>query len=78
MSTPKISVIVNFHNGEKYIDKCLDSIISQEYKNIEIILWDNFSNDNSFKKIQNYTDDRIKYIFSKKRCHYIKLEIKLY
>lgn len=67
MSTPKISVIVNFHNGEKYIDKCLDSIISQEYKNIEIILWDNFSNDNSFKKIQNYTDDRIKYIFSKKK-----------
>ena len=71
-------MIVNFHNGEKYIDKCLDSIISQEYKNIEIILWDNFSNDNSFKKIQNYTDDRIKYIFSKKRCHYIKLEMKLY
>tara|TARA_B100001093_G_scaffold449960_1_gene456462 strand:- start:5915 stop:6805 length:891 start_codon:yes stop_codon:yes gene_type:complete len=67
MSTPKISVIVNFYNGEKYLDKCLNSIINQNYRNIEIILWDNCSDDNSYKKIRNYTDDRIKYIFNKKK-----------
>ena len=78
MSTPKISVIVNFHNGEKYLDKCLNSIINQNYRNIEIILWDNCSDDNSYKKIRNYTDDRIKYIFNKKKYHYIKLGMMLY
>ena len=67
MSNIKISVIVNFHNGEKYLKKCLDSIIEQNYKNIEIILWDNGSNDGSSKIIKTYRDDRIKYIFNKNK-----------
>ena len=62
MSNIKVSVIVNFHNGEKYLKKCLDSIIEQNYKNIEIILWDNASNDGSSNIIKTYRDDRIKYI----------------
>ena len=33
----KVSVIVNFHNGEKYLDNCIKSILNQDYKNIEII-----------------------------------------
>ena len=33
----KISVIVNCFNGEKYLDKCLQSIINQKYTNLEII-----------------------------------------
>ena len=67
MSDIKVSVIVNFHNGEKYLKKCLDSIIEQNYKNIEIILWDNASNDGSSNIIKNYRDDRIKYIFNKNK-----------
>jgi len=67
MSNIKVSVIVNFHNGEKYLKKCLDSIIEQNYKNIEIILWDNGSNDDSSKIIKTYRDDRIKYIFNKNK-----------
>jgi glycosyltransferase involved in cell wall biosynthesis len=36
MNNFKVSVIVNFHNGEKYLKKCLDSIIKQNYKNIDV------------------------------------------
>ena len=34
-----VSVIVNYHNGEKYLENCIKSIINQDYENIEIILW---------------------------------------
>ena len=33
MSTPLVSIIINCHNGEKYLNECLDSIILQSYKN---------------------------------------------
>ena len=42
-----ISVIVNCHNGEKYLKKCIVSILNQKYENLEIIFYDNFSNDRS-------------------------------
>ena len=57
----KISVIVNFHNGGKYLDKCIKSILNQDYPNFEIILWDNASEDNSKQIIENYKEVRIKY-----------------
>ena len=63
----KISVIVNFHNGEKYLKNCIDSILNQKYSNLEIILWDNFSQDKSKKIIDNYKDKRIKYFYNKKK-----------
>ena len=61
---PLVSVIVNFHNSEKFIQKCLDSIINQDYINIEIILFDNFSNDKSKEIISSFKDKRIKYFYS--------------
>ncbi len=42
-----ISVIVPIHNSEKYLLECIDSIIMQSYKNLEIILIDDCSNDSS-------------------------------
>tara|TARA_B100000963_G_scaffold243985_1_gene213665 strand:- start:883 stop:1767 length:885 start_codon:yes stop_codon:yes gene_type:complete len=62
----KISIIVNCHNGEKYLDKCIKSILNQKYQNFELIFFDNFSSDNSKKIIKNYDDNRIKYYFSDK------------
>tara|TARA_Y100001970_G_C14258241_1_gene877271 strand:- start:6782 stop:7672 length:891 start_codon:yes stop_codon:yes gene_type:complete len=62
-----VSVIVNCHNGEKYLRKCIGSIINQDYKNIEIIFFDNFSSDNSKKIIHEFNDNRIKYFFSDKK-----------
>ena len=57
----KISVIIPSYNVEKYIEKCLESLINQTLKDIEIIIVDDGSNDNTFEIIQKYAkkDDRI-------------------
>lgn len=57
----KISVVINFHNGEKYLEKCIESVLGQNYKNFEIILWDNASIDSSKKIIEKFKDEKIKY-----------------
>lgn len=60
----KISVIVPVYNTEKYIKKCLDSIINQTYSNIEIIIINDGSTDNSELIINEYLKeypDKIKY-----------------
>ena len=58
---PLVSVIMNCFNGEKYLRDAIDSVISQTYKNWEIIFWDNQSNDKSAKIFKDYKDDRLKY-----------------
>jgi glycosyltransferase involved in cell wall biosynthesis len=60
-----ISVIVNVYNGEKYIKKCLDSIINQTYKNLEILIINDGSTDDTLKICQSYEDKRIKIINQK-------------
>ncbi|MBR1967477.1 MAG: glycosyltransferase family 2 protein [Lentisphaeria bacterium] len=59
-----ISIIVPVYNVEPYLPRCLDSIINQTYKNIEIIIVDDGSTDNSGKICDAYTakDPRIKVI----------------
>lgn len=57
----KISVVINFHNGEKYLEKCIESVLNQNYKNFEVILWDNASIDSSKKIIEKFEDEKIKY-----------------
>ena len=46
-TTPELSVIVPIYNAEKYLKECIDSIITGEYKDLEIILIDDGSKDNS-------------------------------
>ena len=58
---PLVSIIVNCFNGEEYLREALDSIITQTYKNWEIIFWDNQSNDTSAKIFKSYQDNRLKY-----------------
>ena len=62
MDKYKISIIVPVYNVEKYINKCLDSIINQTYKNLEILFIDDGSTDNSGKICDEYAkkDKRIK------------------
>ena len=60
----KITVIIPMYNVEKYIKRCINSIINQKYNNIEIILIDDGSTDNSYNIAHNYeiNDPRIKVI----------------
>ena len=59
-----ISIIVPIYNVEKYLKKCIDSLLEQTYKNIEIILIDDQSPDNCGKICDEYTklDNRIRVI----------------
>lgn len=59
-----ISVILPIYNVEKYLEKCVDSLINQTYKNIEIILVDDGSPDNCGKICDDFAkkDKRIKVI----------------
>ena len=63
---PLVSVIMNCHNGGKFLEQSVNSIISQTYKNWELIFWDNASQDNSKEIISKFSDDRIRYFRSKK------------
>jgi glycosyltransferase involved in cell wall biosynthesis len=58
---PLVSIIMNCHNGEKYLKQAINSILTQTYENWEIIFWDNQSNDESAKIFKDYNDDRLKY-----------------
>ena len=57
INSPLISIIIPNYNGEKYILRCLDSIVKQKYKNIEIIIVDDGSTDNSVNMIKKYKED---------------------
>lgn len=60
----KVSIIVPIYNVEKYLGQCLDSIINQKLKDIEIICVDDGSKDNSLAIVKKYAlaDERIKII----------------
>ncbi|MCI5773555.1 MAG: glycosyltransferase [Erysipelotrichaceae bacterium] len=59
-----VSIVVPIYNVEKYLSKCIDSIIAQTYQNLEIILVNDGSKDNSLAICQNYAnkDARVKII----------------
>ena len=59
---PLISIIVPVYNAEKYIEKCLNSLLAQTYPNIEILCTNDCSTDNSASIIQEMQkkDSRIK------------------
>ena len=60
----KISIVMNCYNGESFLKLALESIFNQTYQNWELIFWDNKSQDNSKKILDNYTDNRVRYFIS--------------
>lgn len=57
INNPLVSVVVPIYNVEAYVNKCIDSIIAQTYRNIEIILVNDGSTDHSRDLIEKYTID---------------------
>lgn len=60
-----ISIIVPIYNAEKYIEKCIDSLINQTKKELEFILINDGSTDSTDELIKKYNDKRIKYFKNK-------------
>jgi glycosyltransferase involved in cell wall biosynthesis len=65
----KVSIILPVYNAGKYLASCLESLVRQSYKDIEIIAIDDFSKDESYKILKQYRrkDTRIKVFRNKKR-----------
>ena len=62
-----VSIIVPIYNTEKYLRKCVDSILKQTYENLEVILVNDGSPDNSLEICREYErlDSRVKVINKK-------------
>lgn len=59
---PLVSVIMPTYNHGKFIGKAIDSVLNQTYSNIELIVIDNFSEDDTENIAASYTDNRIIYL----------------
>jgi glycosyltransferase involved in cell wall biosynthesis len=58
----KVSIVTTAYNVENYIKECIDSLLAQTYKNIEIIIVNDCSTDSTMSVVSQYNDDRINII----------------
>ena len=67
MNSPKVSVVIPCYNVEKYLHQCLDSVINQTLKDIEIICVNDGSKDSTLSIIQEYAekDSRVRSQFQR-------------
>ncbi|MGE6328965.1 glycosyltransferase family 2 protein [Psychrobacter pacificensis] len=56
---PLVSIIIPCYNSEKYIEKCIESIINQSYEHIEIVIVDDGSTDNTVEILKTYKNVRV-------------------
>ncbi len=64
-SQPLVSILIPTYNSAKYIGAALDSALSQTYPNLEIIVHDDASTDNTPQLLKNYSDPRLQIIRTK-------------
>lgn len=81
MTNPKVSVIVPAYNSEKHLEQCINSILTQNIENIEVVIINDCSQDNTQKVIEELTekDSRIKPLIHKQnkgRCGALNTGIK--
>ena len=61
-SNPRVSVIVPVYNIEKYVKECINSILAQTYTNIEVIVVNDGSTDDSLNVLQEYASEHLNVI----------------
>lgn len=71
MEKELVSVIIACYNAEKYIDECIESLLAQTYQNIEIVICDDASTDNSYQLLKEWQkkDTRIRLIQNSQNMH---------
>lgn len=67
MNKPKITIIIPTKNGGKYLPYCVESVISQKYDNLELIISSNLSTDNTDEYLSTLKDPRITILHPNKR-----------
>jgi glycosyltransferase involved in cell wall biosynthesis len=67
--SPLISIIIPVYNTEKYLAKCLENVINQTYKNIEIVVVNDGSSDNSIKIINEFREKDTRFILIEQSNH---------
>lgn len=74
MNNPLVSVIIPCYNAEKYVEEAVRSIMTQTYKNLEILVTNDCSTDNTLKILQSLAeeDSRIKVIENKENLKIVK------
>lgn len=67
-SSPKVSIIMPCYNAEKYIEKAIQSVLEQTYRNFELIIIDDNSDDKTAQIIEKFAENdfRIKYVIKNK------------
>ncbi len=63
----KLSVIIPVYNVEKYLERCLDSVVNQTYKDLQIIIVNDGSTDNSLKIAQKYANEDLRIVLIDKQ-----------
>ena len=56
-----VSIIMTCHNGQRFLNEAVDSLIKQTHENWELIFYNNYSSDRSKNIILKYNDKRIRY-----------------
>jgi glycosyltransferase involved in cell wall biosynthesis len=57
-SIPKVSIMIPVYNHEYFIEECLDSILSQNYSNLELVVSDDLSTDGTRKILKKYASNK--------------------
>ena len=75
--TPKISIVTSFYNNAPYIENCIKSVLNQNYPDLEYIIFDGGSTDDTVEIIEKYTD-RLAFLSSEKdrgQTHALKKDL---
>src|SRR5688572_15067752 len=73
----KISVLMAAYNAAPFIGEAIESILNQTYSNLELLIADDASTDNTVKLIRNFNDSRIKLYNNEKNIGHVKTHNKL-